>query len=48
MGAEEGVDMGKGGIFEKNYNECRSLYSFSNSTACSKFDSGSHVLSTVG
>jgi hypothetical protein len=32
----------------RNYNECWSLYSLSNSAACSKFDSGSHMLSAVG
>jgi hypothetical protein len=32
----------------ENYSECQFLYSLSNSAACSKFASGSHVLSAVG
>jgi hypothetical protein len=45
---------GKGGCYEwetnclKNYSKCRLLYSSCNSMVCSKFDSGSHVLSAVG
>jgi hypothetical protein len=39
---------GQGRNLLKDYSECWSLYSLSNSAACSRFDSGSHILSAVG